>query len=91
MKFSELIRISFASLRANKLRSSLTVLGIIVGIFSIIAVSTIITILQTSIEDGVSALGKNTFQLQKWPIVQMSRSERTALLRNRKEDRKSVV
>ena len=72
-------------MRANKLRSSLTVLGIIVGIFSIIAVSTIITILQTSIEDGVSALGKNTFQLQKWPIVQMSRSERTALLRNRKD------
>lgn len=85
MKFSELIRISFASLRANKLRSSLTVLGIIVGIFSIIAVSTIISVLQSSIEDGVSALGKNTFQLQKWPIVQMSRSERTALLRNRKD------
>jgi len=69
MHLFEVFKIALNSLRVNKLRSALTILGIIVGIFSIISISTIITMLQTSIEEGVSALGKNTFQLQKWPSV----------------------
>ncbi|MBI9072082.1 MAG: ABC transporter permease [Melioribacteraceae bacterium] len=82
---TEIVRIAFSSLFANKLRSTLTMLGIIVGIFSIISISTIISMMETSIEDGVSALGKNTFQIQKWPIVQMSSAERQRLLRNRRD------
>ncbi len=85
MKIFEVIRVALASLRTNKLRSSLTILGIIVGIFSIISISTIIAMMQTSIEEGVSALGKDTFQLQKWPIVQMSSAERRKLIRNRRD------
>lgn len=65
----EIIKVAVASLRANKLRSSLTILGIVVGIFSIISISTVIEVLQNSIEDGVSALGQNTFQIQKYPVV----------------------
>jgi len=70
MLISEIIKVALSSLHANKLRSALTMLGIIVGIFSIIAISTIIEMLQTSIEKGVSQLGQNTFQIQKWPVVQ---------------------
>ena len=40
--------------------------------------------LQTSIEEGMSALGKNTFQLQKWPMVQTGSAEERALIRNRR-------
>ena len=61
MEFIETIRVALLSLHANRLRSSLTILGIIVGIFSIIAVSTVISMLQNSIEDGISFFGKNTF------------------------------
>ena len=50
MKIIEVIKIAFASLRINKLRSALTILGIIVGIFSIIAISTVIEMLQKSIQ-----------------------------------------
>lgn len=85
MKLFEVIRVSFQSLRTNKLRSILTIVGIVVGIFSIISISTVITMLQTSIEEGVSSLGKNVFQIQKWPIVQMSRAERLKIVRNRKD------
>ncbi len=85
MKIFEIFRMSLVSLKTNKLRSSLTMLGIVVGIFSIISISTVISMLQASIEDGVSALGKNVFQIQKWPIVQMSRAERMKLVRNRKD------
>lgn len=84
-KLWEIIKVAFASLHANKLRSSLTMLGIIVGIFSIISISTIISMLQSSIEEGVSALGKNTFQLQKWPSVRTGSPEERAKIRNRRD------
>jgi ABC-type antimicrobial peptide transport system permease subunit len=56
MKLFEVIQVALSSLRSNKLRSFLTMLGIIVGIFSIIAISTVISMLQNSIEEGVAQL-----------------------------------
>jgi putative ABC transport system permease protein len=41
----------------------------VVGIFSIIVIMTIITMLQTSIETGVNFLNKDTFQVQKFPPI----------------------
>ncbi|MBU1097168.1 MAG: ABC transporter permease [Bacteroidetes bacterium] len=84
MKLFEIIAVAVNSLRINKLRSTLTILGIVVGIFSIISISTVIAMLQTSIEDGVSALGKNTFQIQKWPSINTGSAEERALIRNRR-------
>jgi len=69
MKFSEIFKISLNVLRANKLRSALTLLGIFVGVFSIIGVMTAIQVLQNSIESGLSNLGSNTFQIQKQPVI----------------------
>ena len=84
MDIFEVLRVSLTSLKANKLRSSLTILGIIVGIFSIITISTIIAMLRTSIEEGVSSLGSNTFQVQKWPAVRIGGHGSWAKYRNRK-------
>ncbi|MCG6913623.1 ABC transporter permease [bacterium BMS3Abin03] len=70
MKFDQLFSISFQSILTNKLRTSLTVLGVVVGIFSIIVVMTILTMLQNTIEEGFQFLNKNTFQIQKWPAIQ---------------------
>ncbi len=83
MKFWEILKVAFASLRGNKLRSSLTVLGIVIGIFSIISISTVITMLQNSINEGLSQLGKNTFQIQKFPAVNQGRMSEK--IRNRKD------
>ena len=69
MQFSEVLIMALASIRANKLRSVLTLLGIVVGVFSIIAVMTALEVLQNSIESGLSQLGANTFQIQKMPIL----------------------
>ncbi len=67
MDFKETIRMALSAIRANKLRSSLTLLGIVVGVFSIIGVMTGIRVLQNSIETGLSSLGAHTFQIQKMP------------------------
>ncbi len=69
MKVSQIFAISLQSLKSNRLRAALTILGVVVGIFSIILVMTILTMLQNSIDEGLSSLSKNTFQIQKFENV----------------------
>src|SRR5438128_847951 len=65
------IRESFAMARdaiiAHKLRSALTLLGILVGVFSIVVVMTAIRVLQRNLESEMASLGTDTFQFQRWP------------------------
>jgi putative ABC transport system permease protein len=72
MNFSEILRLAFDSLKANKLRSSLTMLGIAVGVFSVIGVMTVISGLKGSIESGLNVLGANSFQFSKYPAINFS-------------------
>jgi putative ABC transport system permease protein len=67
MLFRETIKMAWSSLGANKLRSALTMLGITIGVFSVISVMTAIGALQNSIENGLSFLGSNIFQFAKYP------------------------
>ena len=55
---------------AHKLRSALTLLGVLIGVFSIIVVMTAMRVLKNNIESEMSQLGANTFAIQKWPAVQ---------------------
>ena len=66
MLFGEILRLAFSSLTANKLRSSLTVLGIAVGVFSVIGVMTLINGMRSSVETGLNVLGANSFQIHKF-------------------------
>ena len=68
MKFREIMAMALQSLGANKLRSGLTMIGITIGVFSVISVMTAIGALQSSIEGGISFLGSNIFQFAKFPI-----------------------
>jgi putative ABC transport system permease protein len=71
MVASENIRQAFSSIRGNKLRSGLTLLGIVVGVFSIIGVMTAIGALTNSVDESLSQLGANTFTIKKWPSMHM--------------------
>ncbi|MCP3962579.1 MAG: ABC transporter permease, partial [bacterium] len=55
------------ALATNKLRSFLTLVGIIAGVASIIAVMTGISVVQNTMEKEMSVLGNTVFQVQKWP------------------------
>src|SRR2546423_13537034 len=68
MEFREILAMAVQSLGANKLRSGLTMVGITIGVFSVISVMTAIGALQTSIESGISFLGSNIFQFAKYPV-----------------------
>jgi putative ABC transport system permease protein len=69
MPFTEILKMSWASLGANKLRAALTMFGISIGVFSVISVMTAIGALQSSIESGISFLGSNIFQFAKLPAT----------------------
>ena len=58
---------AFNALRANKLRTFLSLLGITIGIFAIISVFTVIDSLERYIRESLDALGTNMVYIQKWP------------------------
>lgn len=62
----ESLSMAMYAIRGSKLRSILTILGIVVGIFSVISVMTAMQVLRDSIEEGLSELGANTFQISKF-------------------------
>jgi len=51
----------------NKVRTILSLLGITIGIFSIISVFTVFDSLEKSIKDEINSLGSNVLFIQKWP------------------------
>src|SRR5216683_1940192 len=75
MQFAETFRIAINALRTNKLRSALTMLGVAIGVFSVIGVMTALSVIQTSIETGLSFLGSNLFQFAKYPIINKNDSD----------------
>ena len=69
MNFREIIRMALTALKTNKLRSGLTMLGVTIGVFSVIGVMTALSVIQLSIENGLSFLGSNLFQFAKYPVI----------------------
>jgi len=63
----EILSESLHALVANRLRSALTLVGIVLGVTSIIAVMTALALVQATFEREMSVLGSQTFQVQKWP------------------------
>ncbi len=84
LDLAETIRMSLASLRANKLRAALTLLGIVIGVFSFIGVMTGIEVLQSTIESSFNVLGTNTLNVTKYPAVSHGPGDREKY-RNRKD------
>jgi putative ABC transport system permease protein len=63
----ESFTMAIGAIAAHKLRSALTLLGVLVGVFSIIVVMTAMRVLQSNIERELSSLGSETFMIRKWP------------------------
>src|SRR5881397_1700998 len=68
-ELKESVGMALGALAAHKLRSALTLLGVLVGVFSIIVVMTAMRVMQSNIEKELGQLGANTFEIQKWPAV----------------------
>ena len=58
---------SFKSLVVNPIRTLLSLLGVTIGIFTIIAVLSTVDSLERSIKDNLSFLGTDNLRVEKWP------------------------
>jgi putative ABC transport system permease protein len=67
MSWAESFKMALSSIGAHKLRSLLTLIGIIAGVAAIIAVMTGVSVIQNQMETELSVLGTRVFQAQKWP------------------------
>lgn len=65
--FKESFYFAIHALAVNKLRTLLSLLGVTIGIFTIITVFTIVDSLERNIRNSVSDLGSNVVYIQKWP------------------------
>ena len=63
----ESLRFALHALRVNKLRTALSVLGVTVGIFSIISVFTMVDSLEGNIRGSIESMGDNVVFVAKWP------------------------
>lgn len=78
----EIFRQALLSLKGNKLRSFLTLLAIVVGVFAIISSSTAVLVIEKYFDNTLNVLGGSTVTISKYPGVNFGPRDRS--LRNRK-------
>jgi putative ABC transport system permease protein len=66
---AESFQFAWSALKANLLRTILSLLGVTVGIFAIIAVFTLVDSLEKNIKDSFKFLGTGVIYLDKWPYI----------------------
>lgn len=66
-EFTESFRIGLAQILANKMRSVLTALGVIIGIVAVTLMGTAIRGIDTGFQNSLSMLGDDVLYVQKWP------------------------
>src|SRR5471030_2158802 len=67
--FTESFLFAYDALRQNKLRTFLSLLGVTIGIFTIISVFSAVDTLRNNLQKSVNKLGSNSIYIQKWPWV----------------------
>jgi putative ABC transport system permease protein len=65
----EFLRIAFRSVLSNKLRSGLTLLGVVIGVWAITSMQAVVSGFDRAMEEELSVLGSETFVVQKFPPV----------------------
>jgi len=71
MRIFEVFRQAIDSIKANKLRSSLTLLAISVGVFAIISANTAVMVLDSYFKDTLSLMGGDVVTVSKFPAISM--------------------
>jgi len=74
MIVGEIVKVAFQSIRANKLRAALTMLGVIIGVAAVITVVAMSTGAQKAVEDRIKALGANLLSIYPGQSFMMGRA-----------------
>jgi len=74
MNIGESIILALNSVREYKLRASLTLLSISIGVFAIMGAGTLVTSINSSVNSELDAMGENSFMIKRMPSIQMGNS-----------------
>jgi putative ABC transport system permease protein len=80
---TEVIRMAFETVRTNKLRSALTVLGVVIGITSIVGMTALIRGFDQSLRDMIRAIGPDTIFVQRFGVTSFANAAEVADLLSR--------
>jgi len=70
-ELKEGLAIAYKAIMANKMRSALTTLGIVIGIVSVTLMGTAIEGLDRAFNTSISKIGADVLYIQKWPGLQV--------------------
>jgi putative ABC transport system permease protein len=86
MSFLEALKLALSSLRSHKLRSFLTLLGIIFGVATVIVVVSLVEGFNKYVDEKIANIGTNAFAIQKFSIEDFSSVEVLNAARRRNKD-----
>lgn len=69
MNIMESVYLAFDAVKSNKLRASLTLLSIAIGVFAIIGAGTLVSSIDNAVVNEMAGLGETTFAVSKMPAV----------------------
>ncbi len=76
MELLDVFRSAWASLRSNKLRTALTLLGMVIGVFAIITSVTAVKVIDVYFQEKMNWLGSATFTVTRYPGISFGPSKR---------------
>lgn len=86
MSFYEALKLAFASILAHKLRSFLTLLGVIFGVATVIVVVSLVEGFNAYVDEKIANIGTNAFSVQKFSVEDFSSVEVLNAARRRNKD-----
>jgi putative ABC transport system permease protein len=69
IRLVDVLRLATTSLSSNKLRSALTIVGITIGVFSVVGTMTALSAIRSSINSGLAMFGSDTFNISRYPSL----------------------
>jgi putative ABC transport system permease protein len=87
VKFIETLKLAIAAIWAHKLRSALTLLGMIIGIMSVVVVYSLIQGFNTYVDEKIAGIGAKSFTLQRFnPLEDFKDTDTIAAAQRRNKD-----
>lgn len=87
MKFIETLRLAIAAIWAHKLRSALTLLGMIIGVMAVVVVYSLIQGFNTYVDEKIAGIGAKSFTIQRFnPLEDFKDTDTIAAAQRRNKD-----